>query len=314
MNTQGTWVIVLIVVVFLSADCAAQPQDEEKILHQFFSVGSHSNEVLMSPSEQIPKICLELGDKAIPLLSEAIRHVIPSNAELAQIALDCLVRIGGSKVVELFRRMYNESQDESLRNAMRAALCGSMQSTGSPQDIQFLIESLKGPLYGPNAVAPSAAAYALAVLKPQSAKAPLEKRAKEYKDGFPSEVEFALDRINGMEWKTPQADSARGMDVLILTVFRFGIPHITVSDSFFERKTARIWKRDGSEWRFESPPPKVEDLPSISFDVFVTKDGRRAICSVGIVCGNVCGYGYDFVLKKDNAGWRVVGLFPTLIS
>jgi hypothetical protein len=313
--------IVLLVPVgisFLSGIVFGQTGDDETRLRNFLSSESHSSQAIRSAEKEIPKLCLEVGEKAIPMLWESVSNTLKdpthTNAEVANVASDCLVKIGGPEVVKLFKKIYTESEGKPYRDGAKWVLCWAIQSASTPQDIQFLIDSLEGPVYGPERLIPSAAAYGLAVLKPQAAKQALEKRAEEYKNTLPEEVKFALARINGPEWDTPQADSASGTDLLILAVLRFGVPHLDISDNFLETKTGRFWKRDGNAWRYDNQRPKDGSIPSISFDVFVTKDQKRAICSVGIHCGNVCGYGYDFVLRNTKDGWRVVGLFPTWIS
>jgi hypothetical protein len=306
--------IVILLHLLCSNYCAAEMKNDDKMLHDFFTAESHSTESLVSARQEMPRVCLEVGMGALPVLSQAVSRQTPSNVQVAEIAFNCLVRIGGPDVRELLRKMYREATDQSFKDVMKAALCNSMQSTGSPSDIEFLIDSLEGPIFGLKALAPSAAAYALAVLKPQSARAALERRVQEYKNTPLEEVKLALERIDGRQWITPQADSARGKDILILKVFQFGIPHISMSDVFVEPRAKRVWVRDANTWQHRPSDLKYESLPSISFDVFVTEDEKRAICSVTIVCGNACAYGYDFILGYEELGWRVVGLFPTWIS
>ncbi len=313
-NRNLVMVLVFVIMFFRFVDCDAQSRSEGTILKDFFSANPHPTEELVSAKESMPKVCLEAGDKAIPILSEAVKNVTASNVGQADIAVNCLVRIGGPEVVRFFRKMYDESADETYRDVMRAILCKAMQSTGSGEDINFLMDSLSGSAWGGvKGLAPRAAAYSLAVLKPEIAKTALKNRSKELT--VPSEeVKFTLERVNGREWHTPQAVSAKGPDAVILTVFRFGIPNISMSDAFVELKAKRIWKRTADTWRYEPLIDYDKYHHFISFDVFVTKDGKRAMCSVGLFCGNTCGYGYDYVLKYDGEGWRVVGLFPTWIS
>ena len=320
MSKQSTWIMVFMFVIISAVNCGAQPSTEEtRSLRDFFSVTSRSAESRRSAEKQIPKLCLDIGEPSIPILADVLRDTLqarsPSGAAVGSLAVKCLIYVGGPEVVRLFRKMYAESRDPSDKKAMRAVLCDAMQSTGSDQDIQFLIDSLEGPLGGLDGLAPTSATFALAVLKPQAAKAALKKRAEEYKPIVLEDVQYALERINGLEWGTPQAGLASPRDQVILTLFRFGIPHITLTHTFAELKTNRLWKRTGRTWSYdESPVTKDESLPAISFDVSITKDGERAMCSVGIYCGPTCGYGYDFILRRDKHGWWVVGLFPTWLS
>ena len=315
------WIVSVIVLALWVTCCPAQPSSEELVVKEFFTAPSHTEKELREAKRQMPKLCLEAGDKAIPVVSQSLSKILtdlPSHptreAGMAgEIGEDCLIRIGGPDVVGLFRKLYDQSKDETAKDVLRAALCWAMASTGSPEDIRFLIESLKGPLGGPKGLAPRAAAYGLVVLRPESARTALEARASEY-ENVREEVKFALARIKGKPWITPEMDSVKDEDLVVLALLGFGIPHMRESDSFVEPKANRIWIFSNNTWRFEPFEAQGPFAPGNTLEVFVTKDRKRAMVSVSITCGNACGYGYDFMLRKDEAGWRVVGLLPTWIS
>jgi hypothetical protein len=287
-------IITILVLACWSVGGAAEISDEERTLRDFFSQKSQTAKAEDWGRREMPKVCVELGDKAVPIASEvllnALSNLTSSNAPRAAFVAECLLYVGGREVLQLFRKIYDESKDEAFKEGWRGALCSAMQRTDSSQDVQFLIDSLKGPKYPWISMVPVVAARALAVLKPESARTALEERAKVFEYVVSDEVKFALDRINGRVWKTPQTDSPGLTDLLKIAVFRFGIPNI------------------------DEAPRDAQGFPDIRFDAYVTKDGKRALCSVGITCGNVCGYGYDFVLRNENGEWQVVSLFPTWIS
>jgi len=315
------WIASIVVLVSWVTYCPAQLTSEEAVVKEFFTAPSHTEVDLRRAKQQMPKLCLEAGDKAIPVISQSVSEILthlPSHptreaAMTAEIGMDCLIRIGGPDVVGLFRKIYDESTDETLKDALRAALCWAMQSGGSAEDVGFLIESLEGPLFGPKGLVPRAAAYALAVRRPESARTALEARARQF-ENVREEVKFALARIKGTPWTTPKVDSAKDEDLVVLALLGFGIPHMRENDYFVESKANRIWKLSGNTWRFEPFEAQGPFAPGNSLEVFVTKDRKRAMVSVRITCGNACGYGYDFMLRNDKAGWRVMGLLPTWIS
>ncbi|HVN97852.1 MAG TPA: hypothetical protein VMT62_15590 [Syntrophorhabdaceae bacterium] len=302
------WTAVFFVLFFPNCCyCTAKSDSELSTLRAFFTATSHTREEIESAQPQMIRIALDLGSSAIPILTKAITH---SEKAVSEIAISCLIYIGGAEVKRLFQDMYTRTNDLSFK----AAFCLTMASSGPSQDIPFLIDALEGERFGAESIIPVTAAYSLAVLRPEQARAALEKRAEKYQGAIPEEVKFALARIKRTPWKTPQAKTALGIDSVIFSVMRFGIPYLEASDRYVDRKAHRIWKRTGNEWFYKTDKNNMPGLPSLMFDVFVTSHGNRSICSVSIGCGNVCGYGYDFILRKENNEWQVVGLIPTYVS
>ena len=312
---------VILILICWCGSGFGQTEDKEMRVRKFLAKPPDDLQEMDAEARLIPKYCVELGDKASSFIRQDLPRMLTSfmenrtraNAVSTDTAMQCLIYLGGPEVVDLFQKLYNEAKNETLRDVMRSRLCWAMQSTGSPEDIRFLIQSLKGPIGGPKGLAPQAAAYSLAVLRPASAKVALEARVKETNR---YEAKYALSRLSGRPLRAPQMNSAGSMDRIILTVFEFGIPHIEESGSYTETEKNRQWRHEGDSWLYE---PLTADstggLHRIRFDITISKDDKRAICSVGIFCGNACGYGYDFILEKDkDFRWRVKVLFPTWIS
>ena len=57
-----------------------------------------------------------------------------------------------------------------------------------------------------------------------------------------------------------------------------------------------------------------EDIPTISFQVHIAPDSKKAICSVGLTFGPLNGGGYNFVLRKNVGVWKVIGVMQTWVS
>jgi hypothetical protein len=257
--------------------------------------------------DRIASTAFLLEQKAIPILEKALS--LPDE-EKAYLAGRALAVIGGEQAIAVLRKKCEETKN----NWIKSLLCFALASRGKPEDVKYLIDSLQGEHIGDEGAPILSAAYSLGVLKAEQARGPLQQTV-EKNSGFASEAaRTALQWMDQKPWQTPQAVSAEGKDGGILTLFRFGIPRSDEADVFIERNTQRIWQRRERSWSYHNGPAPQKETPSIWFNVRISPDGARAFCSVGLLFGPLNGSGYDFVLRKVEGEWRVVGVALTWVS
>lgn len=257
------------------------------------------------------KWTLEAGVAAIPVLKRGLSD--QTTEERQYLAAYFLGLIGGHEARDILKHEYELAHDTWLK----ALLCFCMSSTGDEQDINFLIQSLKGETIGDDWPPIEAAALALGVLRPQKAVVGLTACAKKDRGSIASDAaDKALKWIQGRSPQTPQAKEAPEREQIILAMFRCGIPRTEESDDFYEGDRNLRWLyRDGA-WKFQPviSDAALKDVPGISFDVYVTQDHSKALVAVGMTFGPLNGKGYNYVLEKDKGEWRVVGILSTWIS
>ena len=289
------------VLAFLPGNLSSETSLENGLLLYYFRSEQKPSPMILSQLN-VQRLCLEMGRKAIPILTDPLISGDPWRYEAAA---DCLLNIDSSEVIAVFRSVYGQKpSNPSKSNAfLESALCLSMSVTQSQRDIEFLISLLDGPrtLYG--RFLTRSAAYSLAVLKAEQAKPALERRMAKY---FPldhpmenNDIQLALDRINGKAWKTPQDRNDISADSVIFAVFRFGIPYTSFSDVFFDSEASRIWRRQGNTWAWEKGKAESPDRPSISFMVFITRDQSHAVCDVVVGNGPQSYQGHAFILRRE---------------
>ena len=314
--TAGIIPRIICVVVLIAAGChdSAQLPDGSGAASRIPATNelrrvldpSYSRDAQLQPSLDMKRAALEAGNGGIPLLEEALND--PVRQGLAVVGLAYL---GGPKSTELLRRHYEKT------GAGKSGLCFALASTGTPEDRKFLIESLvvEDTLFGNDWYTRACAAYSLGVLRAREAIPALERTARKKDGRFDSAAaEAALRWIQEDPPSVPHLSNPSERDRVILAVLGHAIPSTDRSDVFFEEQASRLWENRGAGWRVRTVTTEPEDTPSISFDVFITNDGQRALCAVGLHFGHLDAIGYDYVLRKDNDTWKVVGLILTWVS
>jgi len=304
----------LIAAVLISAwatTCLSEGANDPAILHRFFGTARSSTSDNAAPGErpyQVVIATMEMQEKALPILLQALTDPDENKRYLA---IQCLASIPGPEAASALRKRYTETKDIWIKTAR----CSVLAASATPDDVRFLIQSLKGKPCGDEGVPMAAAAYSLGILRAKEAEAALKTAAQTYEGSLASQAaRCALNWINGPRWKTPQQTSASGADAVILSVLRFGIPRSDESEVFLDSNGKRLWKRKGDSWSHETRTDHAQALPSINFSVAFTRDSQRAVCSVGLTFGPLNGSGFDIILKKEGQDWRVVGICQTWIS
>jgi hypothetical protein len=202
-------------------------------------------------------------------------------------------------------------------------LCLTMASTGTPEDVYFLMKTLGAGNDKDNKAAASAF-LSLVVLKP-------DKMIKDIKlnSGAGAKIdlkwkELFLLSMNLGSQEPPQMATAGPEDKIILSLFKFGIPGTDQSPVFLEAGKERNWKLENKVWSFFQDDNReiyhskdvsgVYKPPYIEFETYIDKTGTRALVNVGVIFGKTAGSGYSFTLKMMKSEWKVVGMALTWIS
>jgi hypothetical protein len=258
--------------------------------------------------DKIVSTAFLMGEKAIPILEKSLSH---RDEDKAFSAGRALAVIGGDRAVAVLRKKYEETGAIWIKSM----LCFALGSTGKPEDVKYLLRSIEGDDMSDEEVSIQSAAYSLGVLRAEEARGDLHRIMEKNSDTFPSEAaRMALQWMDREPWQTPQAVTAEGKDEVILALFRFGIPRTDEADAFVEKKAHRVWRRHDKSWSYRDCSGVTEKMPCIGFAVWMSTDGARALCSVGLVFDRLNASDYDFVLKKVEGEWRVVGVNLTGVS
>lgn len=280
-------------------------------LEQLRSIFTKENRATTPPWELKPILqAFDMGETALPLLKDFL--IKSNNENKTYWATHSIATIGGKKAIDIIRGAYKKTKSSLLKSF----LCFTLASTGSKEDIEFLIQALQGEHIGDEWPPIQQAAYSLGVLRAKKARSELEHTAKKKPGTFASDAASdALKWIDGDMWETPQIENTIESDEVILAMIRFGIPRLSESTTFYEKTSKRVWKRKEKTWSYEAQQELSTDtLPSISFSVHIAPDRVRAICSVGLHFGPLNGSGYEFIMKKIDGAWKVVGVMQTWIS
>ncbi len=258
----------------------------------------------------ITKIILDLGEAAIPTLKKALYD---PRQDIRDFASAALFLIGGEKVRDTLKEAFDKTKNESIQ----MQLCLSMASTGTPDDVYFLMKTLESKNDKDSKAAVSAF-LSLVVLKP-------DRMIKEIKlnSGSGAKMdskwkELFLLSLNLGSREPPQMKTAGPEDKIIFTLFKFGIPGTDQSPVFLEAGKERTWKSENKVWSYFQDDnaeiyhfKKVSDLynpPYIDFETYINKAGTQSLVNVGLVFGKQIGSGYSFTLKMIKGEWKIVGM------
>lgn len=263
------------------------------------------------------KIVLDLGESAIPTLKKALYD---PKEDIRNFASEALFLIGGEKAKDVLKEAYDKTKNEFIL----MYLCLTMASTGTPEDIYFLMKILEAGNDKEDNTAATSAFLSLVVLKP-------DRMIKDIKLNSGSGAginskwkELFLLSMNLGSQEPPQMTTAGSEDKIILTLFKFGIPGTDQSPVFLEAGKERTWKPENKVWSFFQDNNReiyhsqdVSDVykpPYIEFETYIDKTGTRALVNVGVIFGKNAGSGYSFTLKMIKGEWKVVGMAFTWIS
>jgi hypothetical protein len=212
--------------------------------------------------------------------------------------LGAAIYIGGANAISIIRREYERAKDEDLK----AALATALASEDTPAHRRELIGMLSNRQEDFSTT--SAAAFSRGILRANEATARLQSLPKRPNRQESAVANLALQWIRKGYWAigtTPENESGRA----IAAVLRNGSPNIRETDYVIDESNGGFWKYTSSRWTFAKgdTPRNTSNEPSISS--FLGADGSRAIVTVDMHCGSLCGTGYSFVLRKEGEAWKV---------
>jgi len=249
--------------------------------------------------------------------------------------------IGGRKAVDALLKA--QQKDGSGNMAVFCAL--AMGSTGSKEDVQYLIKALKKGGSSGEKPAQTVAAHTLGLLKAKEAVDALA--ASLHKDGIGNgwasdAAQDAITWISGKKWKVPSAEGLPEEEKIIFHLFSEGFPYMEWGSAFkgdysryFENARKRVWQRNGRTWEI-IPAARSKDASAlINFRIHISPDGSRALVAVfrdwfvdgapfsksggkpGIALAGFSGpisqIAYDCLLVKSGGEWKTKGVIMTWV-
>ncbi|MFA5903765.1 MAG: HEAT repeat domain-containing protein [Desulfobacula sp.] len=262
------------------------------------------------------KIALDLGEPAIPALEKALYD---PKENIRNFASEALFLIGGEKARDTLKQAHDKTKNEFILMHQ----CLTMASTGSPEDVYFLMKTLEAGSDKGNKAAASAF-LSLVVLKPDKMIKDINLNSGPGARIDPKWKELFLLSMDLGSREPPQMSTAGPEDKIIFTLFKFGIPGTDQSPVFLETGKERTWKLENKVWSFFQDDNReiyhsreISDIynpPYIEFEIHTDKTGTRALVNVGVIFGKTAGSGYSFILKMIKGEWKVVGMALTWIS
>jgi hypothetical protein len=261
---------------------------------------------------EIEKAVLELGGSAVPMLSKALSD--RDDLERRYYAAHYLALVGGNEARDILILDYQSTLDPMIKTAL--TLC--MASTGTGKDIEFLIEALEGEVFnndGDRISDPEVAALSLGVLRAKKALEPLRFRAANSDDQIAAAtaaevIVWLSDGHGAIQYDLNASEEDR----LIFAVLECGIPRIKRLSAFVDRKKDRVFVSSTGHWRIVPFTEEYKASPQVSFDLYITRDGLRAISSVGMHFDKLDGAGYMYLFSKNNKRWEVRGILPVWVA
>lgn len=264
-------------------------------------------------------LVLNHGEKLIPLLETTLKT--QNDEDLRSTALSALIFVGGEEAKNLLKAEMEKAQDIEEKASIRGVICALMGSTRTKADEEFLIESLRGPVLSDEGEVVGAAiepaALTLGIIRSKKAVPALEKCAKEDTGGIAGNAcSEALEWIKKKTLFSKTGVSDKDKDTILLAIFKAGIPRIRESNVFWDKGNGVKWVFSENEWK--SIPLLYEgikkDVPQISFNEHVSKNGLIAIVDVGLRFGPLNGKGYIYVLEHKEGQWYVRQIISSWIS
>ncbi|MHC5036758.1 MAG: HEAT repeat domain-containing protein, partial [Planctomycetota bacterium] len=262
----------------------------------------------------LDEILVNAGTDVVRIFDEALSD---DSIELRQQgAALSLALLGGEEAKDILKRHAATKDFHSLKSS----LCYCMATTGSKEDITFLIQTLSGDHTSQHWVTTQAAALSLGALGARESVDELKNCASKNSGTFTSNAaQLALgwiEKAGKRRSETPPPPELTEADKIRLCLFEFGIPRTNESKAFVEKRRNRVWRQTEKGWREEeiSSGEPEDDLPAIDIDFVVSRDGARAIASVSLVFGRLNAIGYKFTLKRIHGGWSVRSILFTWVS
>ena len=252
----------------------------------------------------VPAIVLDLAAGDVPSLAELLARGTEAQQSAAMVALG----YGGGDAAIAALRAHARPGDP-----VSAMLCLALGQRGTAADRADLTRALDGEHIGDEWPPIVAAALALGVLRGREAVPALEHTAVDDGSSASGAAREALRWIEHGDWKVDALPATSDEDRIIAAAFRNGIPRTDETAVFNDDDRGGAWIRNGDAWRFRAGA-RAADGAHLGFAARLNAARTRAILSISLTFGPLNGGGYDYLLTRDAAGWRVRGVFFTWIS
>jgi hypothetical protein len=243
-----------------------------------------------------------VGESCVPILADSLRSSAPENSARARMALE---RIGGRAAVDALRADHERAPTFQSRRAVIRA----MGTTGSPEDVAFLVTQLRGqfPSGSGDWFEVHMAATMLGLLRATAARDSLQaalarnNNPNTYTNRAITTALASLDR-------PPCADSVAG-DIereLIRIVVQCRPQPMWTTSSYRDSLAGGVWTFERDAWQFNHGAPTDTTIPRVTMRAMIAPDGRHAEVHVFTLCGRRCGEFWPFRLVRTGDVWRVV--------
>jgi hypothetical protein len=228
--------------------------------------------------------------------------VMSKNEDRKMFSGFALETIGGRAAVDALRSAYEKTGD----HVAGISAVHAMATTGSPEDVKFLIAQLgrTGDLESWTFI--QGAALTLGFLREQSARSALELVARRYGDRMAgSYARIALARLD----RPPCGDStSTDFPRLLVRLAMQCTPNfLGEKGRWRDESTGEIWTHDGTTWMPLKATVGDSVKTKISARVDVFPDQQEALGHLGTWCGDLCGSGWTYRVKKIGRAWQVIG-------
>jgi hypothetical protein len=277
-------------------------------------------------------LSFELGDEALPILQKALEDLCGYRQWWAA---RTIAVIGGKSSRDILLRAYKDLGSEVVKypqciklaephepqekvqyllyqikewtpEHIKSALCLAMASTGTDEDVNFLIQAIEADPQA-RSIPVMSAAISLGILKAEKARPTLEKLAQ-----IP-DTRYAEAASHALEWmdKEPASsmdDHLSELDKIIYALISYGLPSIEEGVTCVGEEL--IWTFRDGRWVGRKPGKgeNTKKLRKHPFQIHITKDGSRAMARGAGYYGPFDNSIYICVLRKESGQWKVVGL------
>ena len=255
---------------------------------------------------------LNLDPSARDCVESWIDSLRSRNASNRTRARTALYTLGGRRAVDALRADYERSRSHEAKMATIFA----MGTTGSPDDIAFLVRQLDGPTTGFNGnwVAIQAAASVLGLLRATSAR-PALRAAADRSEPATFAGPAILAALASLD-RAPCAGTLTGdpEKSLFRIVMECGPesmdPHTRYAD-----RAGGVWTFRNESWHLDAATnAERAKLPIVSGTVWLPSESYRAEVMINTGCGQLCGEGWLYRLVREGRTWRVVSAVMEWVS
>ena len=283
-----------------------------KQIEATISVMKDDEEPDIDEIDSAEKAVTELGDNAIPLLKTILNQ--HRKTIRGYYAAYYLAIVGGQEAKQILQAEYEATKDPAIKSAL--VLC--MASTGTEEDVDFLIRTLLSDTFDKDwerVGDPETAALSLGVLRSKISLNALEKKSTNSEDQIAANTAREVIRwITSPDKVLNEEGLTSYEDQIVLAILKCGVPGIHRNNVFFEREKNRVWHFSNGVWSFKHAKDSPRDVPELSFEVYITQNGLNSLTSVSLHFGRLDATGYTYVLRKESGGWKVRGIKPTWIA